>query len=91
MSLIDVSEPDVQNIKELASIWGRIMTELDEVGATVLDSFAVRGKVESIVVFEAEYMDAAFKPDVVLERHGLGVQTMAVTPTKHFAALVEDA
>lgn len=91
VSLVEVSEPNVQNIQELASVWGQIKQELDEIGAEVLESFAVLGEVDFIVVFEAEDMDTAFKSDVVLERHGLSVQTMEVTPTEHFAKLVEDS
>jgi len=90
VSLVDVSEPNVQNIQELASVWGQVRQELDDIGAEVRDSYAVLGEVDFIVIFEAEDMDTAFKSDVVLERHGLRVQTMEVTPTEHFAALVED-
>lgn len=90
VSLVEVNEPNLQNIQELASVWGEIKQELEHIGAEVLDAYAVLGAVDFIVVFEAERMDTAFQADIVLERHGLSVQTMEVTPTEHFAELVKD-
>jgi len=91
VSLVEGSEPNVPNIQELASVWGQIKQELDEIGAEALESFAVLGEVDFILIFEAEDMDTAFKSDVVLERHGLSVQTREIKPTEHFAKLVENS
>lgn len=90
VALVDVNEPDAQNVQELASIWGTIENELAEIGVAVQASYAVLGEVDFLVVYEAPGPDVAFQADVVLERHGLDVQTMELTPTDHFAELVHD-
>lgn len=90
VALVDVSEANAQNVQELASIWGTVENELAEVGVAVQASYAVLGEVDFLVIYEAPGPDITFKADVVLERHGLDVQTMELTPTEHFAELVHD-
>lgn len=89
-SLVDVHEANAQNVQELASIWGQLDNELSEIGVEVEESYAVLGEIDFIVVFDAPNNEAAFKADVVLERHGLDVQTMEIAPTEQFAELVHD-
>lgn len=89
-SLVDVNEATAQNVQELASVWGQIDNELSEIGVEVEESYAVLGEVDFLVVFEAPTKEAAFKADVVLERHGLDVQTMEIAPTSQFSELVHD-
>jgi uncharacterized protein with GYD domain len=89
-SLVDMDETSAQNVQELASIWGEIENELADIDVEVEESYAVLGEVDFLVVFEAPTNETAFKADVVLERHGLDVQTMELTPTSQFSELVHD-
>ena len=90
VSLVDVSDPNVQNVQDLASTWGEVREELHEVGVEVEDAYAVLGEVDFVVVFAADSTEAAFRADVVLERHGLDVQTMEALPTGEFGAVVDE-
>jgi uncharacterized protein with GYD domain len=90
VALVDVTESNVQNVQEMASVWGEIRREFEEIGATVEESYAVLGGFDFLVVFESPDAETAFRADVVLERHGLEVQTMHVVDTESFAGLVED-
>lgn len=90
VTLVDVNEATAQNVQELASIWGKIDNELDDIGVTVEESYAVLGEIDFLVVFQAPNTDTAFQADIVLERHGLDVQTMEITPTDQFSDLVDD-
>jgi len=90
VSLVDVSDPNVQNVQELAATWGDVREELAEVGVEVEDAYVILGEVDFVVVLDAESTDAAFRADVVLERHGLDAQTMEALPTEEFGALVEE-
>lgn len=90
VSLVDVTASNTQNVQELAALWGEIDNELQEIGVEVEDSYAVLGEVDFLVIFDAPSTDEAFQADIVLERHGLRVQTMEITDTDHFAALVGD-
>ena len=90
VSHVDVDDANAQNVQELASIWGRIENELQELDVEVQESYAVLGSTDFLVVFEAPSTDEAFQADVVLERHGLDVETNQMVPTREFAGLVED-
>lgn len=87
---VDVVEQNVQNAQELASVWGQIRGELDEIGVDVKASYAVLGDVDFVVVYEAPDMETAFKASLTVERHGMDVETLQATPTDHFAQLVEE-
>jgi uncharacterized protein with GYD domain len=89
-SLANVRERDVQNVQELASIWGELRTEVADFDAELHDTYAVLGDYDFIVHFEAADRDEAFKIALAMERHGLDMQTMEVIPTEHFAELVDD-
>jgi len=89
-SLATVMERNVQNVQELASIWGELAAEVDDFDAELLDTYAVLGNYDFIVQFEASDRDEAFKVALAMERHGLDMQTMEVVPTDQFADLVED-
>jgi uncharacterized protein with GYD domain len=56
----------------------------------VEESYAVLGEIDFLIVFQSPNSDTAFQADIVLERHGLDVQTMEITPTDQFSALVDD-
>lgn len=90
VTLVDMNEESAQNVQEMASIWGKIDNELQDIGVTVEDSYAVLGEVDFLIIYEAPSPEEAFQADIILERHGLDVQTMELTPTEHFSELVMD-
>ncbi|AXR79098.1 GYD domain-containing protein [Natrarchaeobaculum sulfurireducens] len=90
MSLIQLGNRDVQNAQELASIWGEMATEFDGYNAELVDSYAILGQHDFIVIFEAEDNEAGFKCALTLRRHGLESQTMEIVDTDDFSHLVDD-
>ncbi|WP_267642464.1 GYD domain-containing protein [Haloarchaeobius amylolyticus] len=89
-SLVSVRERDVNNVQELATLWGEIHTEIEDFDAELKDTYAVLGDYDFIVIFDAAGRDEAFKVALAMERHGLDMQTMEVVPTDDFAELVTD-
>ena len=89
-SLVDVDDRDVQNAQELSSIWGEIRTEFQDHEAEVLDSYAILGRHDFLVVFDAADRESAFKSALTLRRHGLSAQTMEIVDTDDFANLVDE-
>ena len=89
-SLVDVDDRSVQNAQELSSIWGEIRTEFEEHEAEVIDSYAILGTHDFLVVFDAADRESAFKSALTLRRHGLSAQTMEVVDTDDFAHLVDE-
>jgi uncharacterized protein with GYD domain len=90
VALIDIADPNVQNIQEMASIWGDVQREFERIDASIEDAYAMLGEHDFLVVFEGADTETAFQADVVLERHGLDVQTMEAAETEAFADLVTD-
>ena len=90
MSLVDVDDRSVQNAQELSSIWGEIRTEFEDHEAEVLDSYAILGGHDFLVLFDAADRESAFKSALTLRRHGLSAQTMEVVDTDDFANLVDE-
>lgn len=91
MALVDVVDPDPQNLQELASVWGTIRNEVRELDADLGETHAILGPHDFLVLFEAGDREEAFKVSMAIERHGLDAQTMQTIPVEDFAALVEDA
>lgn len=89
-SLVDVDDRSVQNAQELASIWGEIRTEFEDHEAEVLDSYAILGSHDFLVVFDAADRESAFKSALTLRRHGLSAETMEIVDTDDFAQLVDE-
>jgi uncharacterized protein with GYD domain len=89
-SLVTVSDRDVQNVQELASLWGELRTEIEEFDATLEATYAVLGDYDFLVIFDAENRDEAFKVALETERHGLDTKTMELIHTDEFARLVDD-
>ena len=90
-SLVNVDR-DFQNVQELASIWGELRTDIEQLQLNVelIDTYAVLGDYDFIVIFEAADRDAAFQLALALQGRGFDMQTMEVVSTDHFATLVED-
>ena len=89
-SLIDLADRDVQNAQEMASIWGEIQTEFEQHNAELLDSYAILGKHDFLVVFEAGDNEAGFKCALTLRRHGLEGQTMEIVDTDDLSHVVDE-
>jgi uncharacterized protein with GYD domain len=90
MSLVKVNEARVQNVQKLATVWGEIRNEIHEHGAEMVDAYAILGEYDFLMLFEADDRDHAFQTALVIERHGLDMQTMEIIPTDEFGQLVED-
>lgn len=90
VSLINATNRDVHNAQELAVIWGEITAELGEYDADLIDSYAVLGEHDFLLIFEVPNRESAFKTALTLHRHGLTAQTMEILNTDEFARLVED-
>ena len=90
MSLIQLGDRDVQNAQELASIWGEVATAFDGHNAELVDSYAILGQHDFLVIFEADDTEAGFKCALTLRRHGLEAQTMELVDTDDFSLLVDE-
>jgi uncharacterized protein with GYD domain len=90
VALIEMTDSSAQNVQELASVWGEVQTELDEIDASIQEAYAVLGEFDFLVTFEGPATETAFETEVVLERHGLRVQTLPMIETTAFSELVED-
>lgn len=90
MALIDVNEPQIQNAQELAAIWGDIRNDIDEIGGTLHDSYAILGERDFLALFEADGRNTAMQISIRMESYGLDTQTMELVPEEEFGELVED-
>lgn len=88
---VTVDDREFQNVQELASIWGEIQSELEGFDVDVIDTYAVLGAYDFLVLFEAPDRDTVFQTAITVESHGLDLQTMEVAPTDDFADLVDDS
>ena len=89
-SRVIVDGREFQNVQELASIWGDIREELTAFDVEVVDTYAVLGEYDFLVLFEAPDRETVFEASIAVERHGLDLATNEVTHTDNFADLVED-
>ncbi|WP_458207358.1 GYD domain-containing protein [Haladaptatus sp. NG-SE-30] len=88
-ALVDI-RGQIQNVQELASVWGDIRLEFEEFGVYLEGSYAVLGEYDYLLIFDAPDRDAAFKAGVAVESHGMDMQTMEIIPVDDFAQLVDD-
>ncbi|WP_254546194.1 GYD domain-containing protein [Halomarina pelagica] len=89
MALVDVRET-IQNVQELASVWGEIRNEIHDLDGTLTDAYAVLGEHDYLLLFEAPNRDRALQISLVVERRGLDMQTMELIPVDRFGELVDD-
>ncbi|WP_129115706.1 GYD domain-containing protein [Halegenticoccus tardaugens] len=89
-ALVDVDESSFQNAQELATVWGEIRRDVEELGGELLDAYAVLGERDFLVLFEADDRDQAFKISIAMERYGLDTQTMEIIPVDDLGSIVED-
>ncbi|WP_160135111.1 GYD domain-containing protein [Halococcus salsus] len=79
VALVEAVDAEFQNLQELASLWGDISLELEDVDAELADTYALLGRYDFLVVFEVSTAAA---------RHGLDMDTMEGVPIEEFGALV---
>jgi uncharacterized protein with GYD domain len=90
LSLVTVEDREFQNVQELASIWGEIRGELEEFDVDVVDTYAILGSYDFLLIFDAPDRDTVFQAAIAIESYGMDLQTMEITPTDRFADLVDD-
>ena len=90
VSMVTVEDREFQNVQELASIWGEIRGELEEFDVEVIDTYAILGSYDFLLIFDAPDRDTVFQAAVAIESYGMDLQTMEITPTDRFADLVDD-
>jgi uncharacterized protein with GYD domain len=90
ISLVEVDGTAFQDLHELASLWGDINLELEEIDAEIQETYALLGRYDFLLVFEAPDRDAVFEVSLAAERHGLDMNTMEGVPIEHFGSLVDE-
>jgi uncharacterized protein with GYD domain len=88
LSLVEVDGAEFQDLQELASLWGDINLEVEEIDAEIIDTYALLGRFDFLLVFEAPDRDSVFELSLAAERHGLDMNTMEGVPIEHFGNLV---
>jgi uncharacterized protein with GYD domain len=91
IALVEVTSTEFQNLQELTSIWGDIRLEAEEVNSEIelTDTYALLGRYDFLLVFEAPNRDSVFELSLAAERHGLDMTTMEGVPIEHFGTLVD--
>lgn len=88
-SLVDVADRNIQNVQDLAVVWGELANGFDNHDAELIDSYAVTGKHDFLLVFETADREGMAKSGLALHEHGLSGRTMEIRDTDEFAALVD--
>ena len=88
--LAQLDTQNVQNPQDMASMWGEITNLCDEIGVSIEQSYAALGQFDFLVIVDAQSRDLVLKAALIMERHGLDVQTMGIFPTEQFAEIVSD-
>lgn len=89
-ALVDVNEELVQNAQELASVWGDIRVDIDNLDGELQDAYAILGSHDYLVIFEAPDRNEALQISVAIERYGLDMETMEVIPVDELGQLVDE-
>lgn len=87
---IDVHGGQVENPQRLVSIWSEIQEEIEQLGATVLDTYTILGEYDFLLIFEVDGENQAFQVTQVIERNGLDTATMQAFPIDRIGELVDD-
>lgn len=90
IALVEAADAEFQDLQELASLWGDINLELEEVDAEIQETYALLGRYDFLLVFAAPNRDAVFEVSLAAERHGLDMNTMEGVPIEHFGQLVNE-
>lgn len=90
VTLADVADQQFQNAQELATIWGNIRNDVDRLGGEVVDSYALLGEADFLVVVHVDDDDDALQIAMAMERYGLDTRTMRGIPVDRLGDLVDD-
>lgn len=92
IALVEVTDAEFQNLQELSSIWGDIRLETEELSSKVeiTDTYALLGRYDFLLVFEAPDRDSVFELSFAVERQGLDMTAMEGVPIEYFGNLVAD-
>jgi uncharacterized protein with GYD domain len=89
VALVEVVDAEFQDLQELASLWGDINVELGEVDAELQETYALLGRYDFLVVFEAPDRESVFEVSLAAERHGLDMDSMEGIPIEAFGGMVD--
>lgn len=89
-ALVDVIEPEIQNAQEFVSVWGRISRDTEDIGGEVKETYALLGRHDFLVLFDAPDHEAAFQVAIAAERYGLDMETMVGIPVDRLGEIVEE-
>ena len=90
VALVESVDVEFQDLQELASLWGDINLELEAVDAELSETYALLGRYDFLVVFEAPDRESVFEVSLAAQRHGLDMDTMEGVPIEEFGHLVEE-
>ena len=92
ISLVKVDDVQFQNLQELTSIWGDIQLEVEQIDSDIelAETYALLGRYDFLLVFDAPDRDSVFQLSLAAERQGLDMTTMEGVPIDHFTDLVAD-
>jgi len=88
LTLASVNEEQIQNVQELASIWGDIRRDIERLGGDLDGTYCLVGRYDFLLLFDAADRDVALQISIAIERYGLDTETMPATPVERFGELV---
>lgn len=86
----DVVEGTAQNVQEWTTTWGEIRTELEDLDAEIVDSYAVLGDHDFQITYRVDDHETAIQAAIAVERHGLDTRTHQLVEIERMGELVED-
>lgn len=89
VALAEVTDAEFQDLHDLASLWGDVNVELEALDAEIRETYALLGRYDFLLVFEAPDRQTVFELSLAVERHGLDMNTMEGVPIERFGELVE--
>lgn len=91
IALVEVTSTEFQNLQELTSVWGDIRLETEELNSEIelTDTYALLGRYDFLLVFEAPDRDSVFELSLAVRGHGLDMTTMEGVPIEQFGTLVD--
>ncbi|MFC7044942.1 GYD domain-containing protein [Halobacteriaceae archaeon GCM10025711] len=89
-ALVDVNESAFQNTQEMASVWGDIKLDIEDLDGELYDAYAILGEYDFLLLYEAADREAAFQMAVAVERYGFDMETMETIPIEEMGSLVAE-
>ena len=89
-AVVDVDHRDLQNAQDFASVWGSVGSDVETIGGEVIEAYALLGRHDFLVVFDAADPETAIQVSIAIERYGLDTETMVAIPVDRLGELVEE-